>query len=228
MKDVGWEKKGKSMSKEIRVYMEPDECSEYKDTPGHWVELPIDEHTLELELISWTGSSWGTEYIISDYENPYYPIHPSDDIWIDNKAAELIEYLDEQGKAHLKKWCEKYEMEYPDATEVVNAVIQIYAILTTTKELTFEDIDTRVFPDKYGKREILEMPTELLFKKELGTLSEEEQEEYKKVLQEIKRRFELGYRAKRTWRHYEYRKKKMEREKQEREQRGEQNESKTN
>lgn len=201
------------MSKEIRVFMEPDEFSEQKGVLGHWVELPIDKQTLEWGLISWTGKSWGTEYVISDYENPYYPIHPLDDIWITNKVAELIEYLDKQGKAHLKKWCEKYETEYPDATEVANAAIQIYAILKNTKGLSFENIDSRVFPEKYKNREILAMRTELLIKKELGTLTEEEKEEYEEVLRQNKEKIKLGFRAKRTCMGYGSQKKKMERNK---------------
>lgn len=201
------------MSEKIRVFMEPDEFSEYKGTPGHWVELPVDKDTLKTALVMWTGVSWGVEYIISDYKNPYYPIHPRDDIWITNKAAELIEYLNKQGKEHLKKWCKKYETEYPDATEVANAAIQIYAILKNTKEISFEDIDSRVFPEKYKNSEILEMKTELLLKKELGTLTEEETEEYERVLRWNKEKFKLGFRVKRAYRGYESQKKKMERRK---------------
>lgn len=207
LRTVGEKRKGSYMSKEIRVFMEPDVTSERRVTPGRWMELPIEKKFLEYALTCWTGRSWGVEYIISDYENPYYPIHPQDDIWIDNKAAELIEYLDTQGKTHLKKWCEKYETEFPDATEVANAVIQIYAIMKNTKDLSFEEIDSIVFPEKYKKSEILEMRTELLLKKELGTLSKEETEEYEKVLDQIKETFKLGFRVKRTYRGYERQKK---------------------
>lgn len=199
------------MSKEISVYMEPDEFSEYQGTPGHWIELPIDEQTLKYGLIMWTGSPWGVEYMISDYKNLYYPIHPQDDIWVTNKLAELIEHLDKKGKAHLKRWCEKYETEYPDATEVANAAIQIYAILKSAKDSSFEDIDLKIFPEKYENRVIKEMKTELLLKKELGTLSEEEKEEYEKVLEKIKERFRLGFKVKRAYSRYEEgQKKKME------------------
>lgn len=147
--------------KEIRVYIEPDQYGK-SYVEGRWIELPTDKKNLERLLLVMTGRTWGCEYEITNFRCPYFRIMREDDIFLINKLAEIIEGLNHIEKNHLKKWCEEYQKEYPDPTEICNAALQMKRLVGREKSESQEEINKKIILNKYSRPQILMNETSLL------------------------------------------------------------------
>lgn len=147
--------------KEIRVYIEPDQYGK-RYVEGRWIELPTDKKNLERLLLVMTGKTWGCEYAITDYRCPYFKIMQEDDVFLINKLAEIIKGLDHIEKDYLKKWCEKYQNEYPDLTEICNAALQMKRFVGRERIDSQEEINKKINSNKYSRPQILMNESSLL------------------------------------------------------------------
>ena len=110
-----------------------------------WVKLPVSKQELDRICVETTGEISGKDYMLIDYNCPYFEISVYDDLEILNKVANIVERLKPLEKEQLMNWCRKYQAGMTDLVEVGNAALQI----REGKQEYLEDINNEEELGKY-------------------------------------------------------------------------------
>lgn len=134
-----------------------------------WISLPITEKEMDAILIKVTGSENGLEYILSDYDCPYFEISEQEDIRLLNKTAKIIQQMGYKEQILLKSWCMVHEQGMADLAEICSAALQIKKIRYADTIKSYEDLGRYIVKKD---SEISEKISRII-EKELGVSGEE-------------------------------------------------------
>lgn len=107
---------------DIRIFLDTTRKTGLHPELG-WKRLPMQEEEVARIL-----ETTGIDYVISDYQCPYFPIYRYDDLEAVNKVAEIVDTLHDQERLLLKAWCDRHEATATDLGEIGSAALQISKI----------------------------------------------------------------------------------------------------